>query len=86
MDKQILEEFLCYRFVLQGPFRRHIAIIDDVEHRNWGQKEEVRNARNYARDKEPCLYCPCKRRPFRTKEDWALRQLHKACYWKLVEP
>ena len=86
MDKQCLEEFLCYRFVLRGPFRRHVAIIDDEEHRNWEQQEEVAKARKYAQDKELCLYCLCKRRRFRTKEDWALRQLHKACYWKLIEP
>ena len=86
MDTHFLEEFLCYRFVLRGPFRRHVAIINDEEHRNWEQQEEVAKARKYARDKELCLYCLCKGRRFRTREDWDERLLHKACHWKLVEP
>ncbi len=31
-----------------------------------------------------CEYCNKKLRPFRTKNDWNLRKLHKKC-WKLQE-
>jgi hypothetical protein len=86
MDRQFLENFLCYRFALRGLFRRSVVSEDDIEHKNWEQAAEVNKARKHALEKELCLYCLCKRRPFRTRKDWSPRLLHKACYWKLIEP